>query len=112
MKTYTITTTHQPDEEEMELRIHFTFIPGCPARGPSYASGGEPACPAEVEFDRVERQSGSAWLPAPEFDEWAEDWLQTLGYDAAIAEAEASNAPDPDDERDRRWDDQMTWGGR
>jgi hypothetical protein len=34
---------------ELELTVEATFVPGYPARGPSYASGGEPAEPDTFE---------------------------------------------------------------
>lgn len=35
---------------EADLRIAYTFLPGSPATGPTYASGGEQASPDEIEF--------------------------------------------------------------
>ena len=41
-------------EPEIECRVNFLFSPGCPARGPTYASGGEPAEAPEIEIDTIE----------------------------------------------------------
>ena len=35
---------------EADLRITYTFIKGAPEQGPTYASGGQPADPDEIEF--------------------------------------------------------------
>ena len=42
--------------EEVEVRalIEYTVTPGSPARGPSYASGGEPAEGPEIEISEIE----------------------------------------------------------
>ncbi|MDR3439855.1 hypothetical protein [Telmatospirillum sp.] len=42
------------EEIEIEGRVNFLFSPGCPARGPSYASGGEPAESPEIEIGTIE----------------------------------------------------------
>lgn len=34
---------------EIEVTVTATYQPGCPERGPTYSSGGEPAEPASVE---------------------------------------------------------------
>lgn len=44
---------HDGAETDFDLVIGFSFTPGKPDRGPSYASGGEPACPPEAEIDSV-----------------------------------------------------------
>lgn len=92
------TLAEHPDTET-ELLIHYTFTPGCPEQGPSYASGGEPAEPPEIELDRVERLDDT---PAREFNDWAAAWLAGAGFDAAVEEACEDRGPDPDDARDAR----------
>lgn len=47
-------TTFQIGETSVLLKVDFGFIPYQPARGPSYACGGEPACPAEVDINNIE----------------------------------------------------------
>lgn len=102
MRTYAIEVSHERNTDlddglpNTDLLIHFTFVPGIPARGPSYASGGEPPEPAIVEFDRVERMVDGEWIAAPEFADWAAEYLSNGGYDAACEEAEARSWPDPD----------------
>ena len=36
-----------------EVQVRFTYLPGAPEQGPSYASGGQPAEPDEVEIDAI-----------------------------------------------------------
>lgn len=54
------------DDTEREYVVTYTFSPGRPEQGPSYASGGEPAEPPEVELLEIEGE-GSALLD--------EDWI-------------------------------------
>lgn len=44
---------HDGDDHVFGMTLAFTYTPGEPERGPSYASGGEPACPAEIEIDSI-----------------------------------------------------------
>lgn len=53
-KTLKHETTFQIGEASVLLKVAFSFIPGYPETGPSYASGGEPACPAEVDILSLE----------------------------------------------------------
>jgi hypothetical protein len=113
-RKYSILTTYEPPDEdapEIEVRIWFTFIPGCPEQGPSYASGGEPATAPEVEFDSVERLDGAKWTNAFEIMEWASEYLRTKCYDRAVEEA-SDDGPDPDYEYERDRDDKMMGVGR
>ena len=89
---HAIAACYQPPEEdapEIECTIYFTFIRGYPATGPTYWSGGEQACPAEVEFHHVEPTS-------PDIVAWAADYLQGEGYDDACEIATEDMMPDPD----------------
>jgi hypothetical protein len=81
-----------------EVRIHYTFHPFVPERGPTYASGGQPPEAEFLEFDRAQRQIGGKWTDAPEFNDWAGHWLDDDGYDIAMEQACADNEP-PDDVR-------------
>jgi hypothetical protein len=74
-----------------EVEITFTYTPGSPAQGPSYASGGQPADPAEVEFMSARPVAGELLLPEMQkpLDDWAADWLSDKGYDKACEEAAA-----------------------
>lgn len=72
-----------------ELEIHYTYHPYVPARGPSYASGGEPEEYAFVEIDRVEcdQVNGPFELTDAE-EEGALDWLLCEAQDELIARAD------------------------
>ena len=97
-----------PEKFYPEVEITFGYSPGYPETGPTYASGGEPAAPDEIEAIsvRVIKDEGiemhqTCWL------EYAQNWLDDKGYDAARGEACSDNEPDPDDARDRERDDRM-----
>ncbi len=40
-------------DQDIELELGYNYTPGRPEQGPSYASGGEPEEPPEVEFGDV-----------------------------------------------------------
>lgn len=86
-------------EDGIEVRIHYEFYRAQAERGPSYASGGEPAEPASVEFDRAEILTGGTIDPA-DLDAWANTILHGRCHDWAIETACEDNRPDPDDARD------------
>ncbi len=94
MTKHHIETTHERDLErddglpDADLRVHYVFHAYQPERGPSYASGGEPAEPASIEFDGVQIQVDGKWNDAPDFAEWAEAWLMNDGLDEAMSAAE------------------------
>ena len=102
MSKHHIEVDHEKDLEhdnglpECLVRILFVFHPYRRAYGPSYASGGEPAEPAFVEFDGAQKETNGKWLNAPEFDEWARQWLENEGYETALEQAGYDNEPDPD----------------
>ena len=74
---------------ETGVDVTYNYTPGRPARGPSYASGGEPADPPEVEFVKAVLTGAKLDKDLQErLDEWAEDLLQGDGYDDAVANAE------------------------
>lgn len=53
-RKHTHETTLQIGEASVLLKVAFDFIPYQPETGPSYASGGEPASPAEVDITALE----------------------------------------------------------
>jgi hypothetical protein len=90
MSRHHIDTTHEAsDGTKTLLRVFFVFHAYVPERGPSYASGGEPEEPASVEFLDVSSRDGNRWRVAPEFDDWAAEWLETEGLADAIETARA-----------------------
>ncbi len=44
---------HLYEQGDLSAEIIFTFTPGRPARGPSYASGGEPAEGPEIDVEEI-----------------------------------------------------------
>ena len=74
-----------------EIEIVFSYSPGAPEQGPSYASGGQPAEPPEVEFISAKLIEGHGIEPTQaQIDDWADDWLASdTGYQAAIDEVVA-----------------------
>ena len=67
------------------IEIEFDYRKGCPERGPTYASGGEPADPAEVELIGAKLiNSDGVTLTPEQIEEMAADWLNGVGYDRAL----------------------------
>ena len=87
MSTHTLTAHCPLGLGEIAVEITYRFTAGRPARGPSYASGGEPADPPEVEFISASSTFNDVfvWLMVTE---WAEDWLAGDGWDEAVDNAE------------------------
>jgi hypothetical protein len=115
MSKHTITTELEvtvsaygidPETFYPEVQIEFGYTPGYPEIGPSYASGGEPATPDEIEIHSVTVTNREGIDMPPEWwRERAQEWLDDKGYDAARKIALSDNEPDPDDMRDRMRDD-------
>ncbi len=84
MSRHTIRAEVDVGETCVKLDIEFQYHPGTPQRGPSYASGGEPAEGPELEFLHATLIDGDGLDPSPaQLQEWAEDWLDEEGFDAA-----------------------------
>lgn len=67
----------------------------------------EPSYGADVEFVRCTMRMGRTWVQAPKYiTEWAIEWLDDDGRNEALQKVEDDNQPDPDAERDRRYDDE------
>lgn len=71
-----------------EIEVTFSYSPGAPEQGPTYACGGQPAEPDEVEFISAKLIDGHGIEPTQEqIDNWADEWLASdSGYQAAIDE--------------------------
>jgi hypothetical protein len=80
-------------EYEVELVVTYSVTPGQPERGPSYACGGTPAEPAEVEIISVKLDGEEELLTADE-----NDALQAA-CDARAEEAPRSGPRRTDDAR-------------
>lgn len=74
---------------EVDVEVAYNYTPGRPARGPSYASGGEPADPPEIEFiSAVLKGAKLDKALQDKLNEWAEDLLAGDGWDDAVDYAE------------------------
>lgn len=90
MSTHTLTAYCPVGLGEIEVEITYRFTPGRPARGPSYASGGEPAEPPEVEFISASSKVSDDFVKLL-VTEWAEDWLDDDdGWEQAVDNAEGA----------------------
>ena len=87
MSTHTLTAHCPLGLGEIEVKIIYRYTPGRPARGPSYASGGEPADPPEVEFISASTTVNDDLVKLM-VSEWAEEWLGDDGFDEAVDNAE------------------------
>lgn len=88
MSKHKITTTCPFANEGIEVEIAFNFTKGRAATGPSYASGGEPGYPPEVELIAVKPVDSALVLPPvlqQDLNEWADNWLiDDEGYSRAL----------------------------
>ena len=95
--TRTHTFTHNRQEAETAVTVHYTYRPGYPERGPTYDCGGTPAEPPEVEIIRVTAGGVEIEPTEAELEAWT----------TYAMEGHEEDEPDPDDERDWRRDDRM-----
>lgn len=90
---------------EVEYTITFSYLPGQPATGPTYDSGGEPGYGPEIEY--ISHEPVSDYDPAAENEvEWCKDWLDENAAECADS-AGQDNQPDPDAARDARIDNEI-----
>lgn len=97
---------------EVEAMVTFTYLKGAPEQGSSYASGGQPADPDEIEFVSAEHYCNGK--PAPfhggfsaDEQKWLDDvavaWLcANDGYHAALGVAVDDGLRAQDDAADMR----------
>lgn len=103
MSRHYITTFHDPDGAETEVRIHFTFYHGFAGR---YHVNPQPPEDASVEFDRAEMFVLGRWIEAPKLAEWAEAYLQGDGLPDAFETAHDDTIGAEEDRAERqaeRW---------
>lgn len=91
--THKITATRRGNVNGMdfdeEYEITFEYRKGAPEQGPSYASGGQPADPDEIEFVSITPgagdQGGFSDIAQRWLEDEARDWLETDGFDKAMS---------------------------
>lgn len=94
-RTYTLNATVEIFEIECEIEIAFTYVPGTPETGPSYASGGEPAVGPEIEVVsvRVNQPNKGVWVETGAwFDDLVQDAINSGVIDADDFTATVSDA--------------------
>ena len=93
MKTRTFTQElNRLDEDETPIVVEYTYLPGAPEEGPSYASGGQPADPPEIDIKNIfdKATGGKIGVTEAEFEKFHE----------LLLENHVDDGPDPDDARD------------
>ena len=96
-----ICTIEYPEDDgklDEDYYVYFNVTPGSPETGPSYASGGVPATPAEVEIDYVKLEGTEVDVS----DEMLEIFYKEIEdrWDGS----DEDEGPDPDYLRDLRED--------
>lgn len=71
----------------IQVEITYTFLKGAPEQGPSYASGGQPADPDEIEFVSVHYANSINDEMAKLLEAWAVEYLADEGFADAIENA-------------------------
>ena len=107
---YELTTHFSFDDGETEhdIVVTFDYTRGYPEQGPSYSSGGEPACAPEVDYGDITVDGIPATTAQADAImnsdriyekccEWAQDDIEDGRERAAEARADAR--------RDAKWDD-------
>jgi len=88
----------------VNIWVHFHFTPGCPQTGPSYASGGEPASPPEIDIELCEIvDDDERVIGVLRTDLQGE--FASYAYHELVNSADEQLAPDPERQREDQWDD-------
>jgi hypothetical protein len=106
---YELSTVYSFDgENEHDIVVTFDYAPGQRETGPSYASGGEPGCPAEIEYgditvDGIPATRNQADQIMESHSIWQKclDWVRDDDYDRAAYAADARADARRDDARER-----------
>lgn len=67
---------------DFDIKVSFTVTPGEPETGPSYACGGTPASPAEIDDIRLETVNGKP-RPWGMYNGWIKD--EDAEFEATVA---------------------------
>jgi hypothetical protein len=95
MKPHTFTQElYLHDEDETPVMVEYSYLPGAPEQGPSYASGGQPADPPEIDIVNIfiKATGDKIGVTEAEFEKFHE----------LLLENHVDDGPDPDDARDAR----------
>lgn len=110
--TYTASFSVGGDIPTWEGEVEFSYLVswGAPEQGPTYASGGQPADPDEIDDLRVEAIDGrkSGWSEYQSDAEVAQDMAERLtddDYAAMLTEAQEQAVADHDAAMEARWED-------
>jgi hypothetical protein len=87
---FQFTVDHMIGRQEVELVVTYSVTPGCPETGPTYACGGTPAEPDEVEIVSVKHSGQPVTLSDEEEEALWEMAIGRAGED--LAEEYASEA--------------------
>jgi hypothetical protein len=78
--TYSQQVSIDVDGTEVLVDVRYFYTPGSPEQGPSYASGGQPAEPPDIEIENVTVNS----LPVP-------DWFADIVYESETVHEQVLN---------------------
>ena len=97
-------------EAAFEVVVAYDVIWGAPETGPTYSCGGTPADPDEVDDVSVLTVDGVK--PLPDLAAAVLGWIEANHRDTHAtliekAAEQADESPDPDDARDRAFDDSL-----
>lgn len=82
-KSFQFTIDHTIGRQEVELVVTYSVTPGCPEQGPSYACGGTPAEPDEVEIISIKHNGHPITLSDEEEEALWEIAIGRAGEDLA-----------------------------
>ncbi len=82
-KRFQFTVDHMVGRREIELVVTYSAIPGHPETGPSYACGGTPAEPDEVEIISIKHNGQPFTVTGEEEDALLQQAIDRAGEDLA-----------------------------
>lgn len=82
-RRFQFTVDHMVGRREIELVVTYSVIPGCPETGPTYACGGTPAEPDEVEIISIKHNGQPFTVSDEEEDALLQQAIDRAGEDMA-----------------------------
>ena len=82
-KRFQFTVDHMVGRREIELVVTYSVRPGCPETGPTYACGGTPAEPDEVEIVSIKHNGQPFTVSDEEEDALLQRAIDRAGEDLA-----------------------------